>query len=116
MTDKVTRRSRGFGFITFENRAEADTALRELNGMELFGREIRVDRTTPKGENRRREGGGGNGENYSREDIRFADRKEFGVDSRGRGRKLSSCKRYSDAIAYSIAFIRLLYFSFLSVR
>eukprot|EP00871_Galdieria_phlegrea_P005232 jgi/Galph1/570/GphlegSOOS_G5314.1 len=41
--DKFSGRSRGFGFVTFENPEEAATAVNALNGKEVDGRLIRVD-------------------------------------------------------------------------
>lgn len=38
-----TGRSRGFGFVYFENRGDAEEAKERANGMELDGRRIRVD-------------------------------------------------------------------------
>jgi RNA recognition motif-containing protein len=54
ITDRMTGRSRGFGFVTFEDDAAADAAIEALNGTELDGRTIRVDVARE-----RREGGGG---------------------------------------------------------
>ncbi|KAA8497282.1 Glycine-rich RNA-binding protein [Porphyridium purpureum] len=42
--DKMTGRSRGFGFVTFANDEACDRAVQMLNGERLDGREIRVDR------------------------------------------------------------------------
>ncbi|KNZ58139.1 uncharacterized protein VP01_1993g4 [Puccinia sorghi] len=42
MQDRETGRSRGFGFITFRDQANADAAIEALNGREVDGREIRV--------------------------------------------------------------------------
>ncbi len=47
-TDKYSGRSRGFGFITFEDDSAADTAKTEMQGFELKGREINVDEATRK--------------------------------------------------------------------
>ena len=55
ITDRDTGRSRGFGFVTFNDEESAQKAL-ELNGSELDGRTIRVDMATEK----RGGGGGGN--------------------------------------------------------
>lgn len=42
MTDRVTRKPRGFGFIEM-NRRDAMAAIRALNGTELHGRQIKVN-------------------------------------------------------------------------
>jgi len=42
MTDRVTRKPRGFGFVEM-NRKQARAAIRDLDGMEFFGREIKVN-------------------------------------------------------------------------
>ncbi|KAK3155628.1 hypothetical protein QOZ80_2BG0205650 [Eleusine coracana subsp. coracana] len=41
--DGETGRSRGYGFVCYSTREEMDEALSSLNGMELEGREIRVN-------------------------------------------------------------------------
>jgi RNA recognition motif-containing protein len=41
--DRDTGRSRGFGFVTFADDAAATRAMEEMNGVELEGRNIRVD-------------------------------------------------------------------------
>ena len=43
ITDRETGRSRGFGFVEFENESDAQTAQQALNGYELEGRALRVD-------------------------------------------------------------------------
>jgi cold-inducible RNA-binding protein len=48
VTDKETRRSRGFGFVEFENETEATAAIQALNGAELKGRNIIVSEAKPK--------------------------------------------------------------------
>lgn len=55
ITDKFSRRSKGFGFVTFENDADADKALAEMNGKEVEGRSIKVSEAKPMEE--RPEGG-----------------------------------------------------------
>lgn len=54
VTDRETGRSRGFGFVTFANDADADKAMAEMNGKEIEGRAIKVSEARPPGE-----GGGG---------------------------------------------------------
>jgi cold-inducible RNA-binding protein len=41
--DKETRRSRGFGFVTFTNADDADRAVKELDNSVLDGRNIKVN-------------------------------------------------------------------------
>ena len=57
ISDRYTGRSRGFGFVTFEDDEAADKAIEALNGTELDGRTIRVDVAQAK----ERSGGGGGG-------------------------------------------------------
>ena len=61
--DKMTGRSRGFGFVEFENDAEADAAIAALNGHDLDGRQITVNEARPMEDRppRRSFGGGGGG-------------------------------------------------------
>ncbi len=55
ITDRDTGRPRGFGFVEMGSGEEADSAIRELNGYELDGRQLTVN------EARERTGGGGGG-------------------------------------------------------
>ena len=41
--NRFTNRSKGFGFVHMPNRAEADAAVKALDGKELFGRRIRCN-------------------------------------------------------------------------
>ncbi|XP_069042014.1 cold-inducible RNA-binding protein isoform X2 [Lepisosteus oculatus] len=41
--DRETQRSRGFGFVTFENPDDAKDAMSAMNGTSVDGRQIRVD-------------------------------------------------------------------------
>ena len=46
ITDRMTNRSRGFGFVEMEDGAEA--AIEALNGTEIDGRSIVVNESRPK--------------------------------------------------------------------
>lgn len=58
--DKLTGKSRGFGFVEMPNKDEGTAAIQALNEKDLNGRNIRVNEAQPR-EARppRREGGGG---------------------------------------------------------
>lgn len=58
ITDRETDRSRGFGFVSFNDEAAADTAIQEMDGSTLDGRTIKVNEAQD-----RRGGGGGGGFN-----------------------------------------------------
>lgn len=64
ITDRGTGRSKGFAFVEMENDEDAQTAIDELNGTELDGRTIKVNKARPKNSGSR--GGGGNKSRYSR--------------------------------------------------
>ena len=61
--DKMTQRSRGFGFVTLETAEEGQRAIEGLNGKQLDGRTITVNEARPR-EDRppRRDFGGGGGD------------------------------------------------------
>lgn len=46
--DKVTNRSKGFGFVDMPDDAAASAAINELNGKEVNGRKIIVNEARPK--------------------------------------------------------------------
>lgn len=54
--DRETGRSRGFGFVTFDEDAAAIQASREMNGSELDGRRLTVNEAQERAP---RSGGGG---------------------------------------------------------
>lgn len=60
--DKMTGRSKGFGFVEMDNDEEADAAINALNETELDGRTIVVKKAEPR-ENRTGGGGGFGGGN-----------------------------------------------------
>uniref|UniRef100_M1CQM2 RNA binding protein n=1 Tax=Solanum tuberosum TaxID=4113 RepID=M1CQM2_SOLTU len=48
VTDRVSDRSKGFGFVTYASEDEAEKALQEMNGKPLNGRVVFVDYAKPK--------------------------------------------------------------------
>jgi len=54
ITDRMTGRSKGFGFVEFENDGDADKAIEMFNGSELGGRNITVNEARPMEERPRR--------------------------------------------------------------
>ena len=59
--DKFSGESRGFGFVEMPDKAEAQSAINDLNGTELKGRTLNVNEARPRSEGRREgpRGGGG---------------------------------------------------------
>jgi len=60
ISDKMTGRSKGFGFVEMSSDEEAQAAIAALNGQEIDGRTLTVNEAKPK-EDRPRGGGGGYG-------------------------------------------------------
>ena len=56
INDRETGRSRGFGFVTYEDDGAADKAIKEMNDYSYEGRNLKVNRA-----NSRSGGGGGGG-------------------------------------------------------
>ena len=48
ITDRETRRSKGFAFVEMEDDAAASKAISELNGAEYVGRQMVVKEALPK--------------------------------------------------------------------
>ncbi len=48
--DKMSGRSRGFGFVEMPNAEEAAKAIADLNEQDLDGRNIRINEALPEGE------------------------------------------------------------------
>lgn len=72
LTDKQTGQSKGFGFVEMAEVSEGQAAIKEMNGKEFMGRELKVDQAKdkparsggfggPRGGGRRFGGGGGGG-------------------------------------------------------
>ena len=48
ITDRMTGRSRGFGFVEMEDNGEAQAAISALNGSSLDGRDLKVNEAKPR--------------------------------------------------------------------
>ena len=48
--DRFSKRSKGFGFVTFANDKDATKAESEMNGKSIDGREIKVNEAKPREE------------------------------------------------------------------
>ena len=55
ITDRMSGRSKGFGFVTFVNEADAAKAIEALNGKEIDGRAIVVNVARPQVRRERRQ-------------------------------------------------------------
>jgi RNA recognition motif-containing protein len=59
--DKLTNRSRGFGFVEMPDDESAKKAISELNGFDFAGKALMVNEARPKTDAPRGGGGGGYG-------------------------------------------------------
>ena len=86
--EKDTGKSRGFGYVDFVNKEAAERAVKELTGMMVMGRPLRLDLEGPK--KRPISEIGGNRENYSNDgdggDRRRGPPREYGSDGGDRRR------------------------------
>ena len=48
ITDKITGRSRGFGFVEMPDNSKAEAAIQALNGKEVGGRPLTVNEARPR--------------------------------------------------------------------
>jgi RNA recognition motif-containing protein len=65
ITDRMSGRSKGFAFVEMAEYSAAQEAINRLNGREVGGREIKVDKARPqKPRNDNRYGGGGRRRRY----------------------------------------------------
>ena len=61
ISDRMTGRSRGFGFVEMGSEAEAQAAIDRWDGKEFGGRTLSVSFARPQGERPERGGNGGGG-------------------------------------------------------
>ncbi len=59
--DEYTNRSKGFGFVEMPDKANAQSAIDDLNDTELKGRTLKVNKARPRSEGRGGRGGYGGG-------------------------------------------------------
>ena len=59
--DKFSGQSRGFGFVEMPAKAEAEAAMKGLEGSDLNGKALKVNEARPRTERR---GGGGGGRRF----------------------------------------------------
>ena len=48
ISDKFTKRSKGFGFVTFSDDEAGKKAISEMNGKDFEGRELKVSEAKPR--------------------------------------------------------------------
>lgn len=77
ITDRDTGRSKGFAFVTYTSSEAADEAAKEMNGVELDGRTLKV---SPAKEERR-----GEGRSFGRPQNRYNN--DFGGRNNGRAKR-----------------------------
>ncbi|MBP6978454.1 MAG: RNA-binding protein [Bacteroidales bacterium] len=66
ITDNISGRSRGFGFVEMQNDEEALNAIQKLNDAELEGRALSVSEARPRGERRPDSGARSGGYDHQR--------------------------------------------------
>ena len=71
INDRDTGRSRGFGFVTFNDASEADEAIKALDGSMLDGRTIRVNEAQQRNDRGGDRRGGGGGRRDDRRNDRW---------------------------------------------
>ena len=59
--DRMTGRSKGFGFVEMQDNAQAQAAIAGLNSKDLKGRPMNINEARPRGEGGAGGGGGGGG-------------------------------------------------------
>jgi len=82
--DRMSGRSRGFGFVEMDNDDEAKTAIAALNGQTWMEKELNVNEARPKEDRGPRPGGGGGGGGFRpRREGGYGGGYRSGGDSRG---------------------------------
>lgn len=68
--DKMSGRSKGFGFVEYESDEAADAAVEAMNGTDFDGRTITVNEARPMTDRPARNFGSGGGGGFRRDDRR----------------------------------------------
>ncbi|XP_062196793.1 glycine-rich RNA-binding protein RZ1A-like [Phragmites australis] len=95
--DKFSGRSRGFGFVTFDDKKVMEEAIVAMNGVDLDGRNITVERAQPQSSGRDHDGdrdysrGGGERDRYHGDYGRGRDRGRDFDGGRGGGGDCFKC-------------------------
>ena len=79
VSDQVTKKSKGFGFVEMDNEESATKAMGELNGKEIEGRPLSVREAKPNMERANRDNYNNGGSRYRQE---YND--PFGTDTTGK--------------------------------
>src|SRR5262245_7161341 len=87
VSDRMTGRSKGFGFVEMASDDEAQKAITALNGQQNNGRALTVNEAKPREERPR--GGGGGGGGYGGGGGGRGDRRGGGGGGRDRGNRYS---------------------------
>ena len=61
MQDRMTAKSRGFGFVTMSETSDGQKAIAQFHGKEIDGRDLTVNEARPREERSSAGGGGGYG-------------------------------------------------------
>ena len=64
ITDRDTGRSKGFGFVEMNTKAEASAAKEKFDGQDLHGRALKVDEAKPRSDSRSNGGSYGGSRRY----------------------------------------------------
>ena len=80
MQDRMTMKSRGFGFVTMSESADGQKAIDQFNGKQIEGRALTVNEARPREE--RSSGGGGGSSSGGGQRSYGNDRNRGGYDRR----------------------------------
>lgn len=90
--DKFSGRSRGFGFVSFDDKQAMEDAIKAMHGMDLDGRSITVDKAQPnQGSGRDRDGDRDRDRGRDRYNDRDRDRDYGGGRGSGGGGECFKC-------------------------